>query len=326
MPFYRSGYDTTIGIGMVTKQIEHAIKESFIKDMLYNRHLDLITSQNYRPVFVSGAMASESNIPFFEHPLVIDGYKGMNFLCTDIRSTVRNSDSLAINEVSVRNQTEYMFAVHRTILNMAWLDDQVNQIKLGFNFAGTAYAAWLSDTIGKRFALDPKDRMIVSIISHFFYQSLFYPEDKFEEDMLQKFAVHTIKATNAPSQLVFTVFDQLPAMRGIEDYCQALKTVTGNIRLDDLNPGLLITMIGMTWYSANAKELLAVALEHPPTWITIVQTALVERGYRNSVVAKICEHFGKRGASSEFMANFVNLVKSYQETGESSLTFRAFDD
>ena len=325
MPLYQTGYDTTIGAGLVTKQIEHAIKESFIKDTVYNRHLDLITSQNYQPVFISGGMSSESNIPFFEHPLAIRNYKGKNFLCTDIRASIRSNGDNSPWEVNVRNQTEFDFAFHRTIINLAWLDNQINQIKLSLNFAGTVYAAWLSEAIGKRFALDPKDQIIVSIISHFFYQSLFYSEDKFEEDSLQKFAVHTIKATNAPSQLVFNIFDQIPRIKGIEDFCEALKTVTGNIRLNDLNHGLLITMIGTTWYSANSKELLAVALEHPPTWITIVQTALVERGYRNSLIAKIAERFGKQNKSSEFMANFVNMVNSYKDTESKGPTFRAFD-
>jgi hypothetical protein len=322
---YRTGYDTTIGMGLVTKQIEHAVKESFIKDLIFNRHLDLITSQNYRPVFITGHDSSESNIPFFEHPLVIENYKGMNFICTDIRPCVRVNDTLTSNEVSVRNKAEFDFAVHRTILNMAWMNNEINQLKLNLNFAGTVFAAWLSETIAKRFALDARDQIITSIIAHFYYQSLFYSEDKFEEDMLQKFAVHTIKATKAPSQLVFEIFDQIGPMGNINDFCETMKTVTGNIRLESLNFALLITMVSNSWFSTNAANLLAVALEHPPTWIAIVQSSLTERGYRNSLIARIAERFGKGNNDKEFMANFVDLIKAYKEAESKETVFRAFE-
>ena len=307
MSIYQSSYDTTIGVGMVTKQIEHAIKESFIKDVLYNRHLDLITSLEYKPVFITGEMSSESNIPFFIHPLKVENVKGVNFLCCDIRPFVRSNGGNSWNEVDVRNATEFQFAKNRMILNLAWLTGEVNQMRLNLSFAGTVFAAWLSESISKRFALDPKDQMILSIISHFYYQSLFYTEDQFEEDMLQKFAVHTIKATRAPSQLVFEVFDKILRMRNLADYCENVRTILENIRLKDLNEGLLITMVGNTWFGLNFKEILAVAMEHPPTWIAIVAASLYERTYKNSQIARISERYAKGGAGIEFLKSFVKV-------------------
>lgn len=325
MSIYQSSYNTTIGVGMVTKQIEHALKESFIKDVLYNRHLDLITSKNYKPVFVTGEMSSESNIPFFIHPLIVENVKGMNFLCCDIRPFVRSNGNASWNEVDVRNATEFQFAKNRMIMNLAWLSGEINQMRLNLSFAGTIFASWLSETISKRFALDPKDQMILSIISHFYYQSLFYAEDQFEEEMLQKFAVHTIKATRAPSSLVFEVFDKILRMRNLSDYCENVKQILENIRLTDLNEGLIITMVGNTWFGLNFKEILAVALEHPPTWIAIVRSALFERTYKNSQIARIAERFAKNGAGTEFMSGFDNLVRSMTEVPEPKIGFKSFE-
>lgn len=325
MTIHRSGYDTTVGVGMVTKQIEHAIKEAFIKDMIYNRHLDLITSLDYKPVFVTGAYSSESNIPFFAHPLLIEQYKGSNYICADVRPFIRSGDQGS--DLSVKNQTEFNFAMNRMMLNMAWVSGEVNQIKLNLSFAGVVFAAWLSETISKRFALDPKDQMVLAIITHYFYQSLFYSEDRIEEELLQKFAVHTIKATRASSQLVFEVFDKIKTMNGLDDYCTNVKDILENIRLKDLNKGLIITMIGNTWYSLNSQEILAVALEHPPTWAAIVYASLMERTYRNSLVARIAERYAKNGAGKEFLDNFAGLVKSLTAEKEmaNGPVFRAFD-
>lgn len=324
MTIYRSGYDTTVGVGMVTKPIEHAIKESFIKDMIYNRHLDLITSLDYRPVFVAGYCSSESNIPFFAHPLIIENFKGMNFVCTDIRPFVRAASPGDDYTANVRNLTEYSFAVNRTMLNMAWVSGELNQIKLNLSFAGTVFAAWLSEAISKRFALDPKDQLVLAIITHFYYQSLFHGEERIEEELLQKFAVHTIKATRAPSQLVFDTFDKITKMNSISDYCETVKAILENIRLADLNHGLVITMVNNSWYGLNYKEILAVALEHPPTWCAIVYSALAERTYKNSLIARVAERYAKGGAGTEFVANFTNLAASLKRKDDRPV-FRNFD-
>lgn len=323
MSIFNTSYDTTIGISMNTKSIEHAINESFIKDLTNNRHLDLITSENYKPVFIVGDLSSESNIPFFAHPLKMENIKGENYICCDIRPFVK-SDGNDWNTVSVRNQTEYLFAKKRMMLNLAWVNDKVNQMKLNLNFAGTVFAAWLSETISKRFALDPKDYITLNIISHFYYQSLFYIEDQFEEEMLQKFAVHTIKATRQSSEFVFSVFDKIKRMRNISDYCENVRNILENIRLKDFNEGLLITMISNTWFGVNHKEILAVSLEHPPTWIAIVHSALFERTYKNSQIAKISDRYAKNNAGTEFLNNFSLLIESMIEK-EEKVGFRSFE-
>lgn len=315
MTIKRTAYDTTVGIGLVTKHIEAAIKESFIRDVIFNRNLGLITSSNYRPVFITGTQNSESNIPFFAHPLVIEDFKGQNFICMDIRPAIRpTSDAHSLeDDFAVRNQTDYNFALSRLVLNMAWLSGDNSQLKLNLSFAGTVFSAWLSETISKRFALDPRDQMILSIITHFYYQSLFFQGEHIEEEMLQRFAVHTIKATKAPSHLVLEVFDKIKPMASIDDYCVNVKEILDNIRLEGLNIGLLITMIGSTWFGNNSKENLAVALEHPPTWIAIVHAAVAERTFKNSMIAKIAERYGKGNLAKEFNDGMKILLDSYQE-------------
>lgn len=312
MTIYNTAYDTTVGSGIVTKTIEQAIEKSFVQDMTYYRSLDVVTNLSLKPVFISGAEASESNIPFFTHPLVVKNGKGHEFLCVDIRPFIRNSnDGQSMGQVVPRNRTEFDFVKSRSILNMAWLTGASNQIKTNLNFAGVVFANWLSDVISKRFALDPKDQMLLTIVSHYYYQSLFYAEDTFDEDMLQQFAVHTINASKAPSKMVFDVFDRIGKMGSVGDYCDNVKLVLDNIRLTDLNVGLLITMIGQSWYGLNAKEILAVALEHPPTWNAVVFAAINERTYKNSPIARLAERFSKQGNGVNYTRGYNDLLSNY---------------
>jgi hypothetical protein len=72
----------------------------------------------------------------------------------------------------------------------------------------------------------------------------------------------------------------------------------------------LITILKSSWFGNNAAELLAVSLEHPPTWVSLVYTSLSERSFKNANLSKIVERYGKNNADNEFTRSFVSLVDS----------------
>jgi hypothetical protein len=219
-----------------------------------------------------------------------------------------------LNEVQVRNYAEYNLMKQRVILNLAWLNNDSNQLKNSLSFAEDVFAAWVSEAIAKRYALDAGDQMTLTILAHYYYQSLFYPEDKIEEETLQKIVVHTMKATKVGNKEIFAIYDQIKQMRSIDDFCLEVKRILNNVRLEELNTGMLITMLGNTWYSQNNKEIIAVALEHPPTWIAVVLAATNERGFKNSRVGKLAEAYGKGEKAKLFNQAYKVLESSYLET------------
>lgn len=321
MSIYKTGYDTTIGSAIVTRDIDSAIKEAFVRDMLSDSHLDIITSLDFKPVFITGAQESETRIPFFNHPYLIENYKGLDFLCTDIRPCVKNvhPGQYYIDPSNIRNQTEFNLVKSRAILNLAWLTNGRNQIRLSLNIAGEIFSGWISDVLSKNFALDPKDQLIIFIASLYYYNSLFF-EDSFLSDSLQQsVALHTIKASKSNSQFVLDVFGKVESFIkesnykevGIKEFCEILKHAVDNVRLNGLSAGVLITLTGNSWYGLNAKEMMAVALEHPPTWCSIVHAALTERSYKHALISKVAERFSRGGRIADFTKVYGDLVNNY---------------
>lgn len=321
MSIYNTGYDTTIGSGIVTREIDSSIKESFIRDRTSDNHLDIITSLNFKPVFITGSRETEMRIPFFNHPYAIENYKGLNFLCTDIRACVKNVSphDFFIGDENIRNKTEFNLVKSRSVLNLAWLTDAKNQIRLSLNLAGEIFAGWLSDVLSKNFALDPKDQLNIFVASLYYYNTLFFEESYLSDEAHHSVALHTIKASRSSSQFVLDVFGRVEtyikesnySTVGVSEFCGILKHVVENVRLSGLNPGVLITLIGNSWYGLNAKEMMAVALEHPPTWCAIVHSALTERTYKHALISKVGERFSKGGRITEFTKCYDDLVNNY---------------
>lgn len=308
--FYADSYQTTIGSLLVTKTIVEAVKRSIIRDNLGHVNLGVKDEGDYKSIFITGTLDSETEIPLFTHPITILNFNNSNYICTDLRFFVRKDAEVDSIEKSIKNRTEFNFAKSRAILNSIWLNQGEAKIKNGLSFAGLVYAKWLSEVIAKNYALDFKDQTTLAVISHFFYQSLFTGKTEFTDEDRERMAPQTIKATQAPAEYVFEVFEKITHMRDINDYCSAVSTILENVRLEKFNLAILLTIVKNSWYGTNAKEIIQVAVEHPPTWCAIVYTALNERTYSSSMIYRIAERFGKRGASSEFNSTYNDMIYS----------------
>ena len=322
---YADSYQTKIGSAFITKSIETAIKQAIIKDGLDTVSLNVNHEGKFKPIYVTGYYSSELEIPLFTHPISILNFNHQNYLCTDLRLYVRKDVSLNDIESGIRNLTEYNFVKSRSILNLLWLNDEIDSIKNSLSFAGIVYAAWLSDIIAKTFALDFKDQTIINVVAHVFYQSLFNNVVNFDNEYKEKLAVHTIKATNTKAEFVLGILDRIERLNSIEDFCNSVKDIVENVRLKDFNIAVLLTIVKNSWYGTNAKEILSVALEHPPTWIAIIYTSLNERTYKSSMLYRVAERLGKRGISDTFLNNFRHLIEGELKIAREEFFIRDFE-
>jgi hypothetical protein len=311
MSLYQDSYETSVGGMLVSKPIRTAILEMSIRVM--PNSLDVKYEGDVKPLFVTGTRMEEDHVPLFTHPITVFNANHGNWLATDLRLFVRKDAPIDNLEASVKNLTEFNFAKSRGILNLIWVNGGVGRIKNSLQFASSVYSAWLSEIISKTYALDFGDKTTVSVIASFFYQTLFLDKDEYDEEDRMKMASHTITATKVPSERVLQIFDKIGKMSTIDDLCRYIVDITQNVRLKGFNVPMLLTLVKNSWYGTNAKEIISVSLEHPPTWAAIVYSALSERSYKNSTVYRIAEPLGKRGGSDEFLKNYVGMVKETKD-------------
>lgn len=332
MPYYKTSYDTTVGkISKLTK-LEISLKEALVSGSLPDRNLGVEQIDQRSAVFVLGGITDEMAIPSFIHPYLIENFKGKDYLITDLRLFRTTTDGYLSErefETSVRNKTEYSLVKSRAALNLLWLNPERSKLRTRFSFASSVFAAWLSQAISRAYALDFQDQLRIMAVSIYYYFSLFSEDKRLEGDALEVAVIHTIKATKFPATEVYAIFEAMGNIDGIEDYCVEVKRVIENVRLSDFNLAMLLTLIRNTWYGTNAKELISVSLEHPPTWISIVFATMTERTYRSSALYKLIETQAKRGNGDEFKYNYIDLMKDtimVLESADDSLHIRPFED
>lgn len=306
MTKYITAYDTTACRDYVLKKTIDAV------DIAYgNGFLDMEGGI----LLVKGGAAVVDAIPSFAHPLFSSH---INNLVADVRSFGKYDR--AQNKFIVRNTIEYNLAVHRANLNKIWIEESASILRDISPLPISVFSSWISESLGKRFALDPREQLNVAILAAIFYNSLFADSNDliFEERDKLRITTSVTKATRASAEDVLKILDQLSdvgqngASVSIYDFCYHAEKISGSVRLRELNPGLLYSIISSTWFGTNSKEIIVTALEHPPTWLAIIMAACSERTYKNSIIAKIIERGSNKDAGKQYMHSILNLLSNYQ--------------
>lgn len=310
MSIYLTPYQTTVGKKIVIKAIDHALKEVIIVNP------EVVSKKGSTDLYdgaINGLYDTEEKVPTFVHPFLVDTIGHKQILFMDYRPFVRAS-TLGTGEVQVKNENEYNLAKARLFATKHWMTNDPTAMLAMSGLPASVFAAWISESIAHRFVMDPLDKLKLAVIASFYYQSLFYDVSEFDAEQRQKMTAGCLRYVRGPANIVFDVTDKIGKLENINDFCDCVKEVIYNPRLDSFNAGILITILKSSWFGNNAAELIAVSLEHPPTWISIIYASISERSYRNANLSKIVEVQSKGGADASFTRSFVSLVQEAKDT------------
>lgn len=312
MTIFNSVYDTTLGSTIDTKNVSSKIIDSFIKNNLQKENCGVDNSLKIKPVFITGYYDNEDEIPLFTHSIIIK-YKDTDYLCTDLRLYI-NTKEYRLNKdlkASIRNKTEYNFMRSKAIAELAWINGDISYIKDNLKFAAHVFAINITEAITRTYALDESDRRKLNILCLVYYRSLFLEKDELSYDNKETALIHAVKVLGVNERMFKEVVDNINDMRNLSDFVDAIKIALNNPRLNNFNIVVLLTLIKNTWYGSNAKDYILASLEHVPTWLAIVYTALNEKTYKSSMVYKICEKTKKAGNLETYVKSYEDLVHRY---------------
>lgn len=307
MTIRHTAFDTTHCNGFVLNKTQAALKAATAMGVLSYVSPDMsvvMDGDNYRDA-----------IPAFTHPMLIEPYKQKhdthngpgNVLAVDVRRFGKWSQIK--NGWNTMNATEYQMAMLRMRLNSVWLKEDPGYLRNFSSLPIKVFSSWISESIGRRFGLEPVEQMKLSILSAIFYASNFSNDaDPSESDRVRMSGAIS-RDLGVIQTDVLDILDKYPHIAGVDDFCKFASDVVSTVRLKELNKGLLYACVGGTFFGVNMAEILAVALEHPPTWLAVLYMAGTDRSYRNTQLSKIFERHGARGADQQFVHSLSKLLQ-----------------
>ena len=300
MSINKTAYNTLACNGYVLEKINESIKAAFFSGQIP-------PVEGYSNIrIIEGGSSVANDIPAFVHPILIETTKDNFDLFTDVRHFGKWDNDQ--NVFRIRNEVEYNLAIHRSKLNSIWINENPNILRDISQTPMAVFASWISEAVGKRFALDPKEQFDLGILAAIFYLSQFTNESVVDERDKLRMIGNITKTLRASAKDVLAIVDKIPYVSDVIHFCNCAEEITGSIRLKEMNVGVLYSILANTWYGVNSKEMITAAIEHPPTWITILLFTFNERSYRNSQIAKITERSTFRDIGKDFVRATLNLL------------------
>ena len=292
-----------------TKETVNAINRYIVSDYAYSGadqflHLRPFEGDGQiKPVILYGLTDTEKDVPIFNHPLLNEKN---NWMALDLRQCLTLEKETG--ELRVRNEAEYQMLVQRFILSGMWVTGKQSAV-YAFKFPHFVYGDFVSTSLTNKFGLHAGDQIRLKVLAEMYYASQFV-EQLTDED-LDKLRVR-LKSEVLVEDLLDEVFELRDLMGNLDDFGEACYRVTSNIRLKNLDYNVLVTVFANTWFGLNAKEMVLLALQHPPTWCALVYACLTQRSFRNAGLAKIVEKRDKKDAGKDFLNELVYHTKTYK--------------
>lgn len=305
---FGSPYSTTIGTKFPLTRVELALQKADIQKQLRVVNPEM-------PWLV--AVTDDPEIPVFVHPVVIDDANRGRKIVIDLRSYKRNftviEDMASGNSyLQIAPYGGAAISVNRAILQYHWQVDSADTLLGLSNLPVSVYSRWLSEQIIRGLAVEETFHLQLRVIMAYFFIGLF-TDKGLDRLTMQKLATKVSAATGVQPSLVL---DFLPeAMpNDIPGLVSLFNSGDYGMRLQHLNVGTFYTMVTKGFFGVmRPDEVLAVAIEFPPTFLAIVHAIVNDRSYNKTPLLLAAKPYDRNQAFKHFNMAFESLVGNIED-------------
>lgn len=313
MAIIQTAYDTTAAGAYPVSTYQERLQHLMVAYSDLSRVSAGAHENGFQLLIVTGGSSYADQTPPFKHPVLLHRTSSetaqRQFLAVDVRDFGKKDIN---GNFAVRSSYEYAWHLRRAILNQLWVDGRVDTLRDVSTLPAVTYAAFISENIGWKFALDPSEVMTVRVLAAYYYYSHFTNADEFDE--LEKSAMmgKIANFTKIPISHIEATLKDVMVIHTLEGFCDTVKSKVNNVSLENFNIGTMTAIVRGNWFGGNANEIIAVALEHIPTWLSVVASSLSSAVYRRSNLAKIAQRFDKNGLGTSLITSLEVLLGGAQ--------------
>lgn len=246
----------------------------------------------------------------FDLPLDYEGPKGLK-VAVDVRGFTRATGDNAFKVVA---GAEYEGAILRGALTYVWVSDLANamaDMRRFHDLPAKVFVRLLSETIVRHLHLSPVDQQgVVAAAGLFYYSNFIAGNEVLTTDELERITVAVARISRiSPQKIAEFYTGDLPRVNDLDGFCEAMRFITKNPRLEKVDAAFVITLMGGIWYGGAARRLVAVALEFPPIWLALVYQAATDRSFHGARLTKIVEEEDRNNAKAVFVRQIADYLE-----------------
>lgn len=297
MAIFYSPYETTIGSKFNTDRSQAAIRQS-----LGLRYPWMKINEANKTIFIY----PNPVVPTFSHPLTLETVKGLTYTVCDLSSFIRERQE---GEYVVANKPLFSLQTIRTVLTSDLINNGTRSIKsLSPNVVKT-YVDLITSSLSMAFSLNNEEVLALRALSGWMYYSMLHNDPYAGELEFDALIAKLSREINIPSSFLYRYIDQ-EFYKNVGDFLEKLRQKITNLAVQKINEGLFYTVIAKNlnanvWIGLEKQEILAMSVEHIPTFVATLVICLSEQVFKNAGLTKMALRNFARDK-----ANFILAVNS----------------
>lgn len=302
MAIFYSPYETTIGSKFNTDRSQTAIRQSLGLNYPWMK----INEAN-KTIFIY----PNPVVPTFSHPLTIETVKGLTYTICDLSSFIRERQE---GEYVVANKPLFSLQTIRTVLTSDLINNGTRSIKsLSPNVVKT-YVDLITSSLSMAFSLNNEEVLALRALSGWMYYSTLHNDPYAGELEFDALIAKLAREINIPSSFLYRYLDQ-EFYKNVSDFLEKIRQKITNPAVQKINEGLFYTVIAKNlnanvWIGLEKQEILAMSVEHIPTFIATLVICLSEQVFKNAGLTKMAlRNFTRDKANFILAVN--NIVNDY---------------
>ena len=304
---YYSPYTTTLGKAFNVKDITQDITKFAIFSNSNDENYNWIKEDKNNYVIT---IYPNNHIDKFDHPLTLSEVKGYTTVAVDLSPFTR----IDLNgNITVANKALYSLQVMRAYLTANLCNEGARGIKsLSSNLIRT-YNDLITNSLAMAFSLNGEEIIALKSLSSWMYFSMLSEQEEVGDLELNAVIAKIARDTNIPGSFLMRYIDG-KVVKSVEEFIELIKAKIPNAALQKLNLGLFYTVVAKNlnssvWIGLEKQQILAISLEHIPTFVSVVVMALTEPVFKNAGLAKMAlKNFSKD--KTQFVLGVQSIVNS----------------
>ncbi len=246
------------------------------------------------------------DIPNFAHIINL-GNDSSPLLVVDGRQYMRYDERTGITRLIAAN--DWQLQCVRVALTLKLMETGTVSFARLTDFPAKVFTDWITGTLVQRYTLRPESEMALRVIATLYYQAMLMPELREPGHDRIRIAPILARVSGIPIEFILNLIDPdiegtVGSLNNANDLAVELSTKARTLSMGTLKFADLHTLLKSTWYGTNHADNVGMALEHLPTWIAILYTAVSDRSYRKSKITERAERIGR----GNDIRNFIDLV------------------
>lgn len=277
---HASPYQTTLGQHFLIAEQEKEIRTA------------LVQKQEWLKVDDNGQTLQifpNPSIKKFDHPIPIKlNNDKITYCAIDLSSFVRVTNA---GEFTVANRSIYTLQTIRAALTANLINEGPRGIKsLSPNLIKT-YSDLITNAVSMAFNVTTEEVLILRTLSAWMYFSMLSEQEEIGTLELQAVIAKLSRDLNIPASFLSRHLDG-HVFQDVDEFITVIKEKIENTSIQNLNLAMLYTVIAKNlnsavWIGLEKQQLLAIAIEHIPTFVSLVVMCLSEQPFKNAGLTKI---------------------------------------